>query len=206
MPLFHVIEFPNEENYKSRGPFVISSSRIRKSTDADSSSELGTVAVKWDVMDSLGNRKTEYYDGECLMVGTKNDCGLFIDRLKANREQAAINNKEGRTRKKPTKLLDYTADLIEEGSNPAKITERVMKKPPPREETSDSEGKFDIIKGGNKLAVHKPNKELTVETQKVAPRHCKRSSVSVSDSEESFHSETGSVSSSDEAEYKPPKK
>lgn len=102
MPLFHVIEFRNEENYKSRGPFVISSSRIRKSTDADSSSELGTVAVKWDVVDSLGNRKVEYYDGECLMVGTKNDCGLFIDRLKANREQAAINNKEGRTQKNPT--------------------------------------------------------------------------------------------------------
>lgn len=102
MPLFHVIEFRNEENYKSRGPFVISSLRIRKSTDTDSSSEFGTVAVKWDVVDSLGNRKVEYYDGECLMVGTKNDCGLFIDRLKANREQAAINNKEGRTQKNPT--------------------------------------------------------------------------------------------------------
>lgn len=80
-----------------------------------------------------------------------------------------------------------------------------MKKPSPREETSDSEGKLDIVKGGNKLANHKPNKELTADTQKVAPRHCKRSSVSVSDSEESFSRETGSVSSSDEAEYNPPK-
>ena len=148
MPIFHVIEFPKEDNYKSRGPFVISSSRIRKSTDVDSSSELGTVAVKWDVVDSLGNLKAEYCEGECLMVGTKNDCGLFIDRLKANREQAEINNKEGRTRKKPTKLLDYTADLIEEGSLPAKITEREMKKPSSREETSDSEGKLEIVKGG----------------------------------------------------------
>ena len=144
------------------------------------------MAVKWDVVDSLGNRKEEYYEGECLIVGTKNDCGLFIDRLKANREQAAINNKEGRTRKKPTKLLDYTADPIEEGSLPAKITERVTKKLSPRKETSDSEGK-------------------PAETLKGAPRHCKRSSVSVSDSEESFSCETGSVSSSDEAEYKPPK-
>lgn len=206
MALFHVIEFPNEENYKSRGPFVISSSRIKKSEDADNSSELGTVAVQWDVVDSLGNLKQEYYDGASLMVGTRKDCGLFIDRLKANREQAAINNKEGRTRKQPTKLRDYTAHVVEEGSNPAKTTARVMKKPSPREETSDSEGKLDSIKGGNKLVVHKPNKELPAETQKFAPRSCKRSSESVSDSEESYRSETGSVSSSDEADYKPPKK
>ena len=83
--------------------------------------------VKWDVMDSFGNLKEEYYDGVCLMKGTKKDCGLFVDSLKVNREQAEINNKEGRTRKKPTKLLDYAADPVEEvNSSPAKITQRVL--------------------------------------------------------------------------------
>ena len=200
MALFYAIEFPNEENNKSRGPFVISGSRIKKREDA------ATVAVKWDVVDSFGNLKEEYYDGECLMKGTKKDCALFIDRLKANREQAEINNKEGRTRKKPTKLLDYTAVPLEEGSNSAKITERVMKKPLQGEETSYSEGKLDNVNGRNKLTVHEQNKELSAETQKFAPRNCKRSPTPVSDSEESFNGDTVSESaSSDQDEYKPPK-
>lgn len=56
-------------------------------------SELGTVAVRWDVVDSFRNLKEKYYDGECLMQGMKKDCALFINRLKANREQAGINKK-----------------------------------------------------------------------------------------------------------------
>ena len=56
-------------------------------------SELGTVAVRWDVVNFFRNLKEEYYDGECLMQGMKKDCVLFINRLKANREQAEINKK-----------------------------------------------------------------------------------------------------------------
>ena len=172
MALFYVIEFPNEENHKSRGPFLISSSRIRKSEDADNSSELGTVEVKWDVMDYFGNLKEDYYDGVCLMKGMKKDCGLFVDRLKVNREQAEINNKEGRTRKKPTKLLDYAADPVEEvNSSPAKITERVRENPSPGEETSDSEGKHDIIRSGKELTVQKQDKSFPAGAQK-PPRNC----------------------------------
>ena len=84
MALFYVKEFPNEENEKSRGPFV-TSSRKRKSKDAGKSSELGAVEVKWDIVDCFRNLKEECYDGACLMKGTKKDCGLFVDRLKAER-------------------------------------------------------------------------------------------------------------------------
>ena len=205
MALFYVIKFPNEENEKSRGPFVTSSSRIRKSKDAGNWTELGAVEVKWDVVDCFGNFKEECYDSACLMEGTKKDCRLFVARLKANREQAKINKKEGKTRKKPTKFLEYTADQDEEGSNPAKITERVMAKPSPGEETSDSEQKLHKIKGRKKLTVQKQKEDCPAETQKFAPRNCKRPSIPVSDSKESFSGETRSVSSSDEDEYKPPK-
>ena len=53
--------------------------------------------------------------------------------------------------------------------------------------------------------VHKQNKELPAETKTFAPRNCKQSSMPVSDSEESFRGDTGSESSSDQDEYKPPK-
>lgn len=66
---------------------------IKKCEDADNLSELGTVAVRWDVVNFFRNLKEEYYDGECLMQGMKKDCVLFINRLKANREQAEINKK-----------------------------------------------------------------------------------------------------------------
>lgn len=66
---------------------------IKKCEDADNLSELGTVAVRWDVVNFFRNLKEEYYDGECLMQVMKKDCVLFINRLKANREQAEINKK-----------------------------------------------------------------------------------------------------------------
>ena len=53
--------------------------------------------------------------------------------------------------------------------------------------------------------VHKQNKELPAETKTFAPRNSKQSSMPVSDSEESFRGATGSESSSDQDEYKPPK-
>ena len=122
---------------------------------------------------------------------------------KQPREQAEINNKEGRTPKKLTKLLDYTADPVEEvNSSPAKITERVREKLSPGEETSDLEGKHDIIRSRKELTVQKQDKSFPAGAQK-PPRNCKRSFLPVSDSEESFSSETRSVSSSDE--YKSPK-
>ncbi|XP_068743442.1 uncharacterized protein [Montipora capricornis] len=132
------------------------------------------------------------------MKRMKKDCGLFVDRLKVNREQAEINNKEGRTRKKPTKLLDYAADPVEEvNSSPAKITERVRENPSPGEETSDSGGKHDIIRSRTELRVQKQDNSFPAGAQK-PPRNCKRSFMPVSDSEESFSGETRSVSSSDE--------
>ena len=181
MALFYVIEFSYDENHKSREPFLISSSRTRKSEDADNSSELGTVEVTWDVVDSFGNLKEEYHKGVCLMKGTKKDCGLFVDRLKVNREQAEINNKEGRTREKPTKLLDYAADPVEEvNSSPAKITQRVRENLSPREETSDSEGKHGIIRSRKELTGQKQDKSFPAGAQK-SPRNCKRSFMPVSD-------------------------
>ena len=176
---------------------MINSSQTGKSEDPDNSSELGTV----DVVDSSGNLEEEYYDGMCLMKGTKQDSGLFVDRLKVNREQAEINNKEGRTRNKPTKLLDYTADPVKEvNSSPTKITERVREKLS-LGETSDSEGMHDIIRSRKELLVQKQDKRFPAGAKK-PPRNCKRSFMPVLDSEESF-SETRSVSSSDE--YKSPK-
>ena len=137
--------------------------------------------VKWDVVDSFGNLKEEYHKRVCLMKGTKKDCGLFVDRLKNNREQAEINNKEGRTRKKPTKLLDYAADPVEEvNSSPAKITQRVRENLSPREETSDSEGKHGIIRSRKELTVQKQDKSFPAGAQK-SPRNCKRSFMPVSD-------------------------
>ena len=53
--------------------------------------------------------------------------------------------------------------------------------------------------------VHKQNKELPAETKTFAPRNCKQSSIPFSASEESFSRDTGSESSSDQDEYKPPK-
>ena len=101
------------------------------------------------------------------MKGTKKDCGLFVDRLKVNREQAEINNKKGRTRKKTTKLLDYAADPVEEvNSSPAKITQRVRANLSPREETSDSEGKHGIIRRRKELTGQKQDKSFPAGAQK----------------------------------------
>ena len=107
-----------------------------------------------DVVDSSGNLEEEYYDGICLMKGTKQDCGPFVNRLKVNRDLAEINNKEGRTQNKPTKLLNYAADPVKEvNSSSTKITERVREKLSPGEETSDSEGMHDIIRNRKELLV-----------------------------------------------------
>ena len=80
-----------------------------------------------------------------------------------------------------------------------------MKKPLQGEQTSSSARRLDTVKCRNKLMVHKQNKELPAETKTFAPRNCKQSSMPVSDSEESFRGDTGSESSSDQDEYKPPK-
>lgn len=76
-----------------------------------------------------------------------------------------------------------------------------MKKLLSREEIFDLEGKFDIVKGGNKLVNYKSNKELIVDIQKVALRYCKRFFVLVFDLEELFSREIGLVLSLDEVEY-----
>ena len=78
-------------------------------------------------------------------------------------------------------------------------------KPLPGEQTSYSARNLDTVKCRNKLMVHKQNKELPAETKTFAPRNCKQSSMPVSDSEESFSGDTGTESSSDQDEYKPPK-
>lgn len=123
-------------------------------------SELGTVAVRWDVVDSFRNLKEEYYDGECLMQGMKKDCALFISRLKANREQAEINKKR--------------AERKRHQQNYSTMPQSHLKKVTiPQEQTSYSARKLDNVKCRNKLMVHKQNNELPAETKTFAPRNCK---------------------------------
>lgn len=98
MAMYYAVEFPSEDA-KSKGPYVVPENKVKV--------EKGQTQVLWTVVNENGDLMEEYFEATNLKKGSKRDCGEFIDRLKESREKADISNKEGRCRKKPSKLNDY---------------------------------------------------------------------------------------------------
>lgn len=164
--LFHVIEFGNEEDPKSRGPHVVQEERIRRTQGSDID-----VEVMWKVINSKGDVAESFFPGTTLFHGTKKACGEFKDKLKRNREVAEVNNKETRTRKKSAKLLEANDDeglLYEVNLNLNGPPKKKSKKTAPETTTTDdayrsevnthdqeySEGKLRRMQDFRKQGVH----------------------------------------------------
>ena len=100
MSEFYVVEFPNEDNEKSRGPFMLSEDKVESTDHANE------VQVRWEAIDGKGDIIDSYYAGVCLFKGTRKACADFKEKLRKNRETVEISNKESRSRKKSAKLLE----------------------------------------------------------------------------------------------------
>lgn len=98
MAMYYAVEFPSEDA-KSKGPHIMPENKVKV--------ENGQTQVLWTVVNENGNLMEEYFEATNLKKGSRRDCAEFVDRLKKSREKADINNKEGRCRKKPSKLKDY---------------------------------------------------------------------------------------------------
>ena len=98
MAMYYAVEFPSEDA-KSKGPHIVPENKVKV--------ENGQTQVLWTVVNENGDLMEEYFEATNLKKGSRRDCGEFIDHLKKSREKADISNKEGRCRKKPSKLNDY---------------------------------------------------------------------------------------------------
>ena len=96
--MYYAVEFPSEDG-KSKGPHIVPENKVKV--------ENGQTKVLWSVVNENGDLMEEYVEATNLKKGSRRAWGEFIDHLKKSREKADISNKEGRCRKKPTKLKDY---------------------------------------------------------------------------------------------------
>ena len=116
MAMYYAVEFPSEDA-KSKGPHVVPENKVKV--------ENGQTKVLWTVVNENGDLMEEYFEATNLKRGSRRDCGEFIDRLKESREKADISNKEGRCRKKPSKLNDYE-NLENLNSPPLKKPRKIL--------------------------------------------------------------------------------
>ena len=116
MAMYYAVEFPSEDG-KSKGPHIVPENKVKV--------ENGQTKVLWSVVNENGDLMEEYFEATNLKKGSRRDCGEFIDHLKNSREKADISNKEGRCRKKPTKLKDYE-DLENLNSPPLKKPRKTL--------------------------------------------------------------------------------
>jgi len=116
MAMYYAVEFPSEGS-KSKGPHIVPENKVKV--------ENGQTQVLWTVVDENGDLMEEYFEATNLKKGSRRDCGEFIDRLKESREKADISNKEGRWRKKPSKLNDYE-NLENLNSPPLKKPRKIL--------------------------------------------------------------------------------
>ena len=116
MAMYYAVEFPSEDG-KSKGPHIVPENKVKV--------ENGQTQVLWTVVNENGELMEEYFEATNLRKGSRRDCGEFIDHLKKSREKADISNKEGRCRKKPSKLKDYE-DLENLNSPPLKKPRKTL--------------------------------------------------------------------------------
>ena len=116
MAMYYAVEFPSE-NGKSKGPHIVPENKVKV--------ENGQTQVLWTVINENGELMEEYFEAMNLKKGSRRDCGEFIDQLKKSREKADISNKEGRCRKKPSKLKDCE-DLENLNSPPLKKPRKTL--------------------------------------------------------------------------------
>ena len=116
MAMYYAVEFPSEDG-KSKGPHIVPENKVKV--------ENGQTQVLWTVVNENGELMEECFEATNLRKGSRKDCGEFIDHLKKSREKADISNKEGRCRKKPSKLKDYE-DLENLNSPPLKKPRKTL--------------------------------------------------------------------------------